>query len=485
MPTSHCIACCARRPRSRRNSNDTSSCRRDPRVTRVGRVLRRISLDELPQFWNVLTGDMSVVGWRPIVADEVPRYGDAFPFVSSLRPGITGLWQVSGRSDVSYDERVRLDVEYRTRPTSAGRRLDHVAHHHATAAVVGQWRLLAPKRRACPRLPMRPGPQRVVLVTNGLGCGGAEAQLLRLARMLVGAWRRGRHPLDPSRSSSARRPTASPFPSRPSTSGPSRAAPERSLRVAESSGEWAPDTLISFVYQANVLGRIAGRLAGVPTIVSSIRNEHFGGRTRDVVLRRTDRLATVTTTNSTRAARSLIDRRVVPADRLVVVPNGVDTQPLSHGRVAARRRHAPRSGCTTTSSSGSRSGACTTRRTMRRSCRHLRACPAPRPILAIAGDGPLRGQLEALAAQLRIDPPVRFLGHRTRCSGPARRRRRAGAVVGVGRVAERHPRSDGGRGSGGRDRGGRRARARSLGRDGLRRAAAATRTRWPTRCASS
>jgi lipopolysaccharide/colanic/teichoic acid biosynthesis glycosyltransferase len=90
---------------------------RDPRVTRVGRVLRRISLDELPQFWNVLTGDMSVVGWRPVVSDEVRRYGDVFPFVSSLRPGITGLWQVSGRNDVSYDERVRLDVEYRTRPS--------------------------------------------------------------------------------------------------------------------------------------------------------------------------------------------------------------------------------------------------------------------------------------------------------------------------------------------------------------------------------
>jgi lipopolysaccharide/colanic/teichoic acid biosynthesis glycosyltransferase len=90
---------------------------RDPRVTRVGRVLRRISLDELPQFWNVLIGDMSVVGWRQIVSDEIPRYGSAFQFVSSLRPGITGLWQVSGRSDVTYDERVRLDVEYRMRPT--------------------------------------------------------------------------------------------------------------------------------------------------------------------------------------------------------------------------------------------------------------------------------------------------------------------------------------------------------------------------------
>jgi lipopolysaccharide/colanic/teichoic acid biosynthesis glycosyltransferase len=90
---------------------------RDPRVTPVGRVLRRISLDELPQFWNVLTGDMSVVGWRPIVADEIRRYGDAFLLVASLRPGITGLWQVSGRNNVSYDERVRLDVAYRTRPS--------------------------------------------------------------------------------------------------------------------------------------------------------------------------------------------------------------------------------------------------------------------------------------------------------------------------------------------------------------------------------
>ena len=88
----------------------------DPRATAVGRWLRKTDVDELPQFWNVLTGDMSVVGWRPIVSDEVRRYGDAFPFVSSLRPGITGLWQVSGRNDVSYDERVRLDVDYRTRP---------------------------------------------------------------------------------------------------------------------------------------------------------------------------------------------------------------------------------------------------------------------------------------------------------------------------------------------------------------------------------
>jgi len=108
---------------------------RDPRVTRVGRVLRRISLDELPQFWNVLRGDMSVVGWRPVVDAEVPRYGDAFGFVSSLRPGITGLWQVSGRNDVTYDERVRLDVEYRTRPSLLG----DLAIMWRTAAQLLRW----------------------------------------------------------------------------------------------------------------------------------------------------------------------------------------------------------------------------------------------------------------------------------------------------------------------------------------------------------
>jgi lipopolysaccharide/colanic/teichoic acid biosynthesis glycosyltransferase len=86
--------------------------RRDPRVTLVGRFLRRTSLDELPQFWNVFKGDMSVVGWRPLVPDEIPRYGADFPLVAALRPGITGLWQVSGRNDVSYEERVQLDVRY-------------------------------------------------------------------------------------------------------------------------------------------------------------------------------------------------------------------------------------------------------------------------------------------------------------------------------------------------------------------------------------
>ncbi len=84
----------------------------DPRVTRIGRWLRRTSLDELPQFWNVLKGDMSVVGPRPVVRDELERYGEWVTLVLGLRPGITGLWQVSGRNDLDYASRVALDVSY-------------------------------------------------------------------------------------------------------------------------------------------------------------------------------------------------------------------------------------------------------------------------------------------------------------------------------------------------------------------------------------
>jgi lipopolysaccharide/colanic/teichoic acid biosynthesis glycosyltransferase len=84
----------------------------DPRVTPIGRFLRSSSLDELPQFWNVLRGDMSLVGPRPIVDGEVVRYGRYFEDYCRVRPGITGLWQVSGRNDVTYRRRVALDVVY-------------------------------------------------------------------------------------------------------------------------------------------------------------------------------------------------------------------------------------------------------------------------------------------------------------------------------------------------------------------------------------
>ena len=85
---------------------------RDPRITRVGRLLRRSSLDELPQLWNVLKGEMSLVGPRPIVEEEIPAYGNQYASYKRVAPGLTGLWQVSGRSMLSYRRRVELDGYY-------------------------------------------------------------------------------------------------------------------------------------------------------------------------------------------------------------------------------------------------------------------------------------------------------------------------------------------------------------------------------------
>lgn len=84
----------------------------DPRVTPLGKFLRKSSLDELPQFWNVLVGDMSLVGPRPITRAELDRYAKERRYYLLVRPGITGLWQVTGRSDSSYENRIKLDREY-------------------------------------------------------------------------------------------------------------------------------------------------------------------------------------------------------------------------------------------------------------------------------------------------------------------------------------------------------------------------------------
>jgi lipopolysaccharide/colanic/teichoic acid biosynthesis glycosyltransferase len=86
--------------------------RYDPRVTRIGRFLRKTSLDELPQLWNVLRGEMSLVGPRPIVTKEIEKYGPYFGAYTMVKPGITGLWQVSGRNNTTYEERVQLDAYY-------------------------------------------------------------------------------------------------------------------------------------------------------------------------------------------------------------------------------------------------------------------------------------------------------------------------------------------------------------------------------------
>jgi lipopolysaccharide/colanic/teichoic acid biosynthesis glycosyltransferase len=99
-------------PISRAEFENSFKLKDDPRITPIGRWLRMTSLDEFPQFLNVLLGSMSVVGPRPLVKEELPKYGSAIDRVQTIRPGITGLWQVSGRNDIPYPRRVQIDLHY-------------------------------------------------------------------------------------------------------------------------------------------------------------------------------------------------------------------------------------------------------------------------------------------------------------------------------------------------------------------------------------
>jgi len=101
-----------RNPESLAEWDATHKLKDDPRITWLGRILRRFSLDEFPQLWNVIKGEMSLVGPRPIVADEIHHYGNRFDPYTWVKPGMTGLWQVSGRNDTTYEERVSLDEYY-------------------------------------------------------------------------------------------------------------------------------------------------------------------------------------------------------------------------------------------------------------------------------------------------------------------------------------------------------------------------------------
>ncbi len=96
----------------RQEFEDNFKLKHDPRITKIGRFLRLTSLDEFPQFWNVLKGDMSVVGPRPLVPEELPKYEEHIDKVLTIRPGLTGLWQVSGRNNIPYPRRVQIDVYY-------------------------------------------------------------------------------------------------------------------------------------------------------------------------------------------------------------------------------------------------------------------------------------------------------------------------------------------------------------------------------------
>jgi lipopolysaccharide/colanic/teichoic acid biosynthesis glycosyltransferase len=102
----------AANPNARREWLINHKLRNDPRITPFGGFLRRSSFDELPQLFNVLRGDMSLVGPRPIVQEEVAKYQEHFAKYASCRPGLTGLWQISGRNTTSYSERVAYDLEY-------------------------------------------------------------------------------------------------------------------------------------------------------------------------------------------------------------------------------------------------------------------------------------------------------------------------------------------------------------------------------------
>ena len=99
-------------PELRAEWESSQKLKNDPRITRIGKFLRKYSLDELPQLWNVLVGDMSLVGPRPIVESEIIKYKEVFELYKMVRPGLTGYWQVSGRSDTDYDYRVFLDSYY-------------------------------------------------------------------------------------------------------------------------------------------------------------------------------------------------------------------------------------------------------------------------------------------------------------------------------------------------------------------------------------
>lgn len=256
-------------------------------------------------------------------------------------------------------------------------------------------------------------PRNVVLMINSLGIGGAQIQLAHLVRGLVEAQWPARvytllPPPDPAPVLHDVAATGTPV--HVLADGPAdlAGATARTVRLLR---EHRPDVLLTFLFQANTFGRVTGRLAGVPAIVSSIRNERFGGRWRDAVLRLTDPLATVTTANSRRAAHALTERHVVRPGRMLVVPNAV----ASPGRTSASRQQARAAHGLDDEFVWLAVGRMTVQKdheTLLTGFTSL-TVQRPRTRLWIAGDGPERPRMQGLASDLGIRSRVSFLGFRT------------------------------------------------------------------------
>jgi len=256
-------------------------------------------------------------------------------------------------------------------------------------------------------------PRRVALVTNGLTRAGAETQMVRLASTLrahgdevvlvsilaTEAFGAELEALGVPIVELALRP------------------PMRGLSAIWSGSRvlraWRPDVVISFVYQANIVARVGGRLAGVPVVISSVRNEHFGGRSRELLMRATDRLCTRTTTNSDRAAERLVQRGVVPRHRLVIIPNGIDIDAFSsvgNERVATRSAL----GITDDRFVWLAAGRLEPQKDYPTLLAAFARCTDTGDhVLLVAGQGRLRGELEQRCAEFGLGDRVRFLGVRS------------------------------------------------------------------------
>lgn len=256
-------------------------------------------------------------------------------------------------------------------------------------------------------------PRRVILLTNTFAAGGAERQLFHLALHLrsLGDDVRVATLLPPGELAVRLAELGVPL---RALGGPSERRPLSLLAGAvRLFRQWHPDVVIAFLYQANVVSRIAGRVTGVPVVISSIRNENFGGPRRDLVMRATDRLATVTTTNSHRAAESLVGRRVVPRHRLVVIPNGLDVGAPGRDRPP---RHVLRE---TLGVSGDdflwlavgRLHSQKDYPTMWAAFTRVRR-DEPTAVLRVAGRGPLRDEMESRLDAAGLRGPVQLIGFR-------------------------------------------------------------------------